>query len=274
MTSPTRTAFYVSDSTGITAHTLGKSLLAQFEDLSVEHVTVPFVDSEAKMLEAVSRINADFARTGVQPLVFSTIVNDDLRAQLALSNGYLVDILGAFLKPLEVALSVHSSYTVGRARADATDDSYKNRINAVNYALDNDDGSRLNQYDKADVIMVGVSRCGKTPTCLYMALQFGLFAANYPLTEEDVNDLRLPKALEPFKHKLFGLTIDADRLTAIRHERRPNSKYSSAKQCVFEVQEAEALFRRYGIPFLDTTHFSVEEISTRVRASFGMDRQR
>jgi [pyruvate, water dikinase]-phosphate phosphotransferase / [pyruvate, water dikinase] kinase len=269
-----RTAFYVSDSTGITAHTLGQSLLAQFEDLPIEHVTVPFVDSEEKVREAVARINAACDAQGVQALVFSTLINDELLAILRQSKGYMVDILGAFLKPLEQVLNVHSSYSVGRARADASDDSYKNRINAVNYALDNDDGSRLNQYDRADVILIGVSRCGKTPSCLYMALQFGLFAANYPLTEEDIGDLLLPKALEPFKAKLFGLTIDPERLTAIRHERRPDSKYSSAKQCEYEVREAEALFRRYGIPFLDTTLFSVEEISTRILSKLGVERQR
>ncbi|HTR00969.1 MAG TPA: pyruvate, water dikinase regulatory protein [Candidatus Acidoferrum sp.] len=268
-----RTAFYVSDSTGITAHTLGQSLLAQFEELQIEHVLIPFVDTEAKVDEVIGRINAACDAEGVPALVFSTLVNDDLRARLAQSRGYLVDILGTFLKPLEQVLNVHSSYSVGHARGNITDDSYKNRINAVNYALDNDDGSRVNQYGNADVILVGVSRCGKTPTCLYMALQFGVFAANYPITEEDINELELPKSLLPFKDRLFGLTINAERLCSIRNERRPNSKYASMKQCEFEIREAEAMFRRHHIPYLDTTHFSIEEISTRILSQLGIDRK-
>lgn len=269
-----RLAFYVSDSTGITAHTMGKSLLAQFENLDVEHVIVPFVDSAEKVQEVIERINKATDEQGVPALVFSTLVNDELRTQLTQSRGFMMDILQTFLKPLEQVLAVHSSYTIGRARGDATDDNYKNRINAVNYALDNDDGSRLNQYERADVILVGVSRCGKTPTCLYLALQFGVFAANYPITEEDIDELALPKGLQAHKQRLFGLTIDAERLTVIRNERRPNSKYASARQCELEVREAEAMFRRHGIPFLDTTHFSIEEISTRIIAQLNIGRQR
>jgi regulator of PEP synthase PpsR (kinase-PPPase family) len=270
-----RIAFYVSDSTGITAHTLGQSLLAQFENLQIEHITVPFVDSPQKVQAVIERINAATdSQGGLPALVFSTLVNDELRAQLATSRGYMVDILGTFLKPLEQVLDVHSSYSIGRAHGDATDDGYKNRINAVNFALENDDGARLNHYGNADVILVGVSRCGKTPTCLYLALQFGVYAANYPFTEEDIKELELPKGLQPHKARLFGLTIDPERLASIRHERKPGSKYSSPKQCDYEVREAVAMFRRHGIPFLDTTHFSIEEISTRIISQLGIDRQR
>ena len=268
-----RTAFYVSDSTGITAHTLGQSLLAQFEGLQIEHVIVPYVDTEAKVHDVIRRINAACERDGVQPLVFDTIVNETFRTLLAQSQGFMVDILATFLKPLEQVLNTHSSYSVGRAHGATTDTSYKNRMDAVHYALDNDDGARINLYDRAEVILVGVSRCGKTPTCLYMALQFGVFAANYPITEEDISDLKIPRALQPYKNRLFGLTIDPERLSAIRNERRADSKYASLKQCEYEVREAEALFRRYGIPFLDTTHFSVEEISTRILSQLGMERR-
>src|SRR5262245_33204757 len=183
-----RTAFYVSDSTGITAHTLGQSLLAQFEGLQVEHVIVPYVDTEEKIRDVVARIDAAHERDGIQPIVFDTIVNSQLRGRLSQSKGFMVDILGTFLKPLEQVLNTHSSYTVGRAHKAATDINYKNRIDAVNYALDNDDGARITHYDRAELILVGVSRSGKTPTCLYMALQFGVYAANYPITEEDISD--------------------------------------------------------------------------------------
>jgi len=268
-----RTAFYVSDSTGITAHTLGQSLLAQFEGVQIEHVIVPYVDTEEKIRDVVTRINAAYERDGNQPLVFDTIVNEQFRHTLSQCRGFMVDILATFLKPLEQVLDTHSSYSVGRAQKATSDINYKNRMDAVNYAFDNDDGARVTHYDRAEIILVGVSRSGKTPTCLYMALQFGIYAANYPITEEDISDLRIPKALQPFKQKLFGLTIDPERLSAIRNERRADSKYASLKQCEYEVREVEAIFRRYGIPSLDATHFSVEEISSRILSLRGVERR-
>lgn len=99
-------------------------------------------------------------------------------------------------------------------------------------------------YDEADIIITGVSRSGKTPTCLYLALQYGLKAANYPITEEDINDQKIPAPLKPFKSKIFGLTIDPERLAVIRNERKPNSRYSSIKQCNYEVEEVELMYRR------------------------------
>ncbi len=159
----------------------------------------------------------------------------------------MIDIFSTFLAPLEQELTEHSSYTVGKSHSIGHNSNYMERIEAVNFALDNDDGARTHYYDKADLILVGVSRCGKTPTCLYMAMQFGIRAANYPLTEDDMERLTLPTALRAHQHKLFGLTIDPDRLTAIRNERKPNSRYSSYAQCEFEVREVENLFRRENI---------------------------
>jgi regulator of PEP synthase PpsR (kinase-PPPase family) len=138
------------------------------------------------------------------------------------------------------------------------------RIDAVNFALDNDDGSKIKHYDKADIILVGVSRSGKTPTCLYLALQFGIKAANYPLTEEDLQNFSLPDVLKPHKHKIFGLTIDPERLAAIRNERKANSRYASLAQCYYETEEVEHLYQQEQISFLSTTDLSVEEISTKI----------
>ncbi|MEE4464720.1 kinase/pyrophosphorylase, partial [Azotobacter chroococcum] len=150
---------------------------------------------------------------------------------------------------------------------------YMERIEAVNFALDNDDGARTHYYDKADLILLGVSRSGKTPTCLYMAMQYGIRAANYPLTEEDMERLQLPAALKPYRDKLFGLTIDSERLAAIRHERKPNSRYSSFAQCEFEVREVEQMLRRENIPYINSTHFSVEEISAKILVEKGVERR-
>ncbi|SEI38770.1 hypothetical protein SAMN05421831_101184 [Allopseudospirillum japonicum] len=268
-----RTAFFISDGTGITAEALGKSLLAQFERIQFEFVTKPYIDTVQKAQALLLVINETAQRDGSRPLIIDTVVDQKIRDVLHSSEAFKIDVFSTFLSPLEQELSSQSSYTVGRTHAIPKDASYKSRIDSVHFALDNDDGARTHQYDKADVILVGVSRCGKTPTCLYMALQFGIRAANYPFTEEDMFDFNLPKALKPYKHKLFGLTIDPQRLAAIRHERRPGTRYSSLTQCEREVHEVEELYRRHAISFVDSTHYSIEEISTRILAECGIERR-
>ncbi len=268
-----RTAFFISDGTGITAETLGQSLLAQFETIAFSKLTRPYIDTVEKARLMVQQINAAAEADGARPIIFDTIVNRDIREVLAESNGFMIDIFSTFLAPLEQELTAGSSYSVGKSHSISANSNYMERIEAVNFALDNDDGGRTHHYDKADLNLVGVSRCGKTPTCLYMAMQYGIRAANYPLTEEDMERLQLPAALKQHKHKLFGLTIDPDRLTAIRHERKPNSRYSSFAQCEFEVREVENLFRRENIPHINSTHFSVEEISAKILVEKGVERR-
>jgi hypothetical protein len=268
-----RTVFFVSDQTGVTAETMGHSLLTQFEGLQFRTVTLPFVASVAKAIEARERINAATEADGGQAIVFSTLIQDELRVEVKSANAVFLDFFDAFLGPLEAALGVQSSHAAGRAHGMANAENYAARINATNFALANDDGGHTRDYDKADVILVGVSRSGKTPTCLYMALQYGIHGANYPLTEEDLESLKLPAVLAPHRGKLFGLTIEPERLQQIRHERRPDSRYSSAQQVAFEVRQAEAMFQRLSIPFLDTTHCSVEEIGSRIVHSTGIKRR-
>lgn len=269
-----RTAFFISDGTGLTAEALGHSLLAQFEKIDFERVTVPYIDDSAKATEMVKRINQAEKSDGARPLVFDTIVNRDIREVIAGANGFMVDIFGTFLSPLERELQSSSSYTVGKSHSISNESRYEQRIKAVNFALDNDDGARTRHYDEADLILVGASRSGKTPTCLYLALQYGVKAANYPITEEDLNDQRIPGVLRPHKQKIFGLTIDPGRLATIRNERKPNSRYSSNKQCMYEIEEIELMYRRERIPCLNTTAYSVEEISTRIMVSAGLKRNR
>ncbi|MCK2148023.1 kinase/pyrophosphorylase [Marinobacter alexandrii] len=269
-----RTAFFISDGTGLTAEALGHSLLAQFEKIDFERVTVPYIDDEEKATEMVTRINRAAEIDGTRPLVFDTIVNRDIREIIATAEGFMIDIFGTFLNPLEQELQSSSSYTVGKSHSINNEGSYERRINAVNFALDNDDGARIRHYDEADLILVGASRSGKTPTCLYLALQYGVKAANYPITEEDLSDQLLPSALRPHKEKIFGLTIEPERLATIRNERRPNSRYSSMKQCMHEIEEIELMYRRERIPYLNTTAYSVEEISTRIMVTTGLKRNR
>lgn len=269
----TRTVFFISDGTGITAETLGHSLLAQFDGVDFEQVTIPYVKDEQKLSDTVRRINKAAMEDGAQPLVFSTIINGEIRTKLAQSNCFMMDIFSSFLAPLERSLGAASSYSVGKSHSIVDAQSYHLRIDSVHYALDNDDGARTRHYDSADVILIGVSRSGKTPTCLYLALQFGVRAANYPLTEDDLDDLDLPPALRKHRQKLFGLSIDSERLAAIRTERKPNSRYASPVQCESEVRGAEAIFNRFGIPFVNSTHSSIEEISTRVIEEAGLRRR-
>lgn len=268
-----RTAFFVSDGTGITAETLGHSMLSQFGDIQFEQVTLPYVNSREATEQAVARINDATRQDNAKPIVFSTLVNEEHREILAGCQGLLLDMFAVFVGPLEQELGMRSSHKVGQSHSIRDHEAYRIRIDAVHFALDNDDGARTRHYDLADVILVGVSRSGKTPTSLYLALQFGLYAANYPLTEDDFDDLRLPEVLMPHKDKLFGLTIDAERLAAIRSERKAGSRYASPRQCDIETRALEALFNRYNIPNLNATELSIEEISTRILAKTGLQRR-
>ncbi len=265
-----RSAFFVSDSTGITAETLGKSLLTQFENLEFDKTVLPFVDTPEKARLAAGRINDAAERDGAPPIIFDTIVNEEIRHIIASSNGVLMDIFSTFLKPLESALNAKSALTVGRGHSKNTELRYQLRIDALNYAMDNDDGARINHYDQAQVILIGVSRSGKTPSCLYMAMQHGVFAANYPLTDEDLEEGQIPRPLQAHRAKLYGLTIDPQRLAAIRHERKPNSRYANIGKCEDEVRMARALFERNGINYVDSTHVSIEEIATKILAEKGL----
>ena len=271
-----RTVFFVSDQTGITAETLGRSLLTQFDGLKFRHVTLPFIATADKAREAVRRINLTAEVEGARPLIFSTFVQNEIREIVRGCNGLLLDFFDAFLAPLERELERASSHTSGRAHGLADDAAYARRIDAVNFTLANDDGAGAQNYSRAELILIGVSRSGKTPTCLYLALQHGVFAANYPLTDEhfDSMSMDLPEVLRPHAKKLVGLTIEPRRLQHIRANRRPDSRYASAQQISFELREAEALFKRHAIPYLDTTHASIEEIAIRILDSTGLRERR
>jgi regulator of PEP synthase PpsR (kinase-PPPase family) len=268
-----RTAFFISDSTGITAEVMVESLLSHFPSIEFERHSFTYVDNEEKARAAADTINAAALSDGQAPVVFDTLISETLRNIITASNGYCVDVINTFLSPLEKALGAPSSYTVGRPKIATQSSQYNRRIEAVHFALDNDDGGRVNRYNEADVILIGVSRSGKTPSCLYLALQFGIYAANFPITEEDLETASLPKALVDYKDRLFGLTIGPDRLASIRSERLSGSRYASSRQCEREVQEALTMFERFKIPYIDTTDCSIEEISTRILAETGIERK-
>ena len=273
MSSRSRTVFFVSDGTGITVEMLGHSLLTQFEGIDFHQVTIPFVDSAAKAEACVARVNEAAKAGGDRPVIFTTLVSTEVRNVMRRADAFVLDFFEIFLGPLEGELGARSSHTIGRSHSARDIKVYSNRIEAINYALAHDDGTSSRELEKADVILVGVSRSGKTPTSLYLALQFGVRAANYPLIPEDFDRMSLPKVLDHYRHKLFGLSIAPERLREIRNERRPNSQYAQLENCRFEVQQAEALMKREGLRWVNSTAKSIEEIATTILQEFKLERR-
>src|SRR3990167_321954 len=255
-----RYVFILSDGTGITAEHLSNSLLSQFHEVIFEKQTIPYIDNTNTAKEAITKINAIYTETNTQPLVFMTIVDLDIVALIKKTSAIVFDLFNTFIEPLEQALNTKSSYTVGQTHGMSNSQAYIHRISAVEFALAHDDGIRSNSYKNADIILIGVSRSGKTPSCLYLALNFGIKAANFPFTEDILDWHKLPEILEPYKKKLFGLTIHPERLQHIRSERSPGSRYATLQQCRKEISELEELYKKEQIPYLDSTKLSIEEI--------------
>ncbi|ABM94482.1 MULTISPECIES: pyruvate, water dikinase regulatory protein [Methylibium] len=268
---PNRTVFFVSDGTGITAETFGNSILAQFS-AKPRHVRRPFIDTPDKAYQVVREINDTAGREGKRPIVFITLIDTEVRGIIRSAHCLVLDMLGTFVEPLEAEFGIKSNHRVGRFDDISKSQEYTDRIEAINFSLAHDDGQSSKNLDIADVILVGVSRSGKTPTSLYLAMQHGIKAANYPLIPEDFDRGALPSALVPHKKKCFGLTIAPERLREIRHERRPNSKYASLENCRLEVSAAESMMGREGIAWLSSTHKSIEEIATTILRDIRPDR--
>lgn len=266
-----RSVFFVSDGTGITAETLGHSLLTQF-DLPANPVSLPFTNSPEAVDAAIERIE-QAGMSGLRPIVFSTIIDAGLRNRLRRANAVIFDFFDTFIAPLESELGMESSHTIGRSHGIADPGAYNLRIDAMNYALSHDDGATVRHYAQADVILVGVSRSGKTPTCLYLALHYGIFAANYPLTDDDLLSGRLPEVLRAHRQKLYALTIRPERLAQIRAERRPGSRYASLRQCQYETARAEGLFHQEKLPQSDTTTMSIEELAATIIQTCALPRR-
>ena len=266
-----RPVFYVSDGTGITAETIGHSLLTQFTETRFITDRISFVDSVERAQEAAAKIRAAAVAHGVRAVVINSCMDGDVGAALADSGALMLDVFAPFIEPLERELGQSRERRIGQAHGLVNFETYHRRINAMNFALTHDDGASID-YADADLILVAVSRAGKTPTCVYLALHYGIRAANYPLTEEDLEHDRLPPRLRAHRDKLFGLTIDPVRLQQIRQERRPNSHYAKFETCKREVAAAETMFRAERIPTLSTTHTSIEEISSKVLTTLGIHR--
>jgi regulator of PEP synthase PpsR (kinase-PPPase family) len=266
-----RTVFFISDGTGITAETFGHSVLSQFVGLKLRQVRLPFIDTIEKADEAVTRINHQGTIDGRRPIVFSTLVNTRINEIVRTADAMFLDLIATFVDPLETEFGVKSTHTIGRFHAVAESESYKRRIEAIHFSMAHDDGQMHKELEQADVILVGVSRSGKTPTSLYLAVQHGVKAANYPLVPEDFDRGKMPAVLYGYRSKLFGLTISPERLSEVRNERRPGSRYASLESCRTEVNEAEAMMRREGVPWLSSTNKSIEEIAATVLSRLDLE---
>lgn len=270
MTAP-RPVFFLSDGTGITAETIGSTLLTQFEGMEFRKTTLPFINTPERARTTVEYIN-HVASQGSRPIIISTTVNDEVRAILRKSKSLFLDVFDTYIHTIEEELGQLSTHAQGRAHGLADSRKYNARIAAMNFAMEHDDGQSVRDLTRAEVILIAPSRCGKTPTMLYMALQFGIFATNFPLTEDDLEALKLPKSLEAYAERCFGLTSDAERLQQVRTERRPGSRYASLAQCAYELRQAESLYRRFNIPFINSANMSIEEIASVVMQEKGLRR--
>ncbi len=268
-----RTVFFVSDSTGITAETLGNALLSQFADIDYYKVTLPFIGDEDQAADVVQQINDIKANAKERPVVFSTLSNPKLYEVIRSSSALVLDLFSTFLGPLGSEFKLDPSLATGRYHGMSDRAHYEVRIDAVDFTLSHDDGASVHHYKRADLILIGVSRSGKTPTSIYLAMQFGLRAANYPLTSDDLERESLPDILKPYLGRLYGLTIDPQRLRQIRQTRRPDSAYATLARCRKEVAAVERLLNQYDIPYLDTSHISIEEIASRIMRGSGLKRR-
>ncbi len=273
MESQRRDVFYVSDGTAITCETLGHVVLGQFA-VQPNEKTFPFVESDEKLSELLKQIQRSYQLHGVKPLVFFSMVIPEMRTRLLQAPAHFYDVLESIVQRVSLDIEMEPAPKLQRSRSVGKDsDTYFDRIAAIEYTLAHDDGVSLKDLDRADIILLGVSRSGKTPTSLYMAMQFGLRVVNYPFIAEDMHAMRLLPEFEFHRHKLFGLTINAERLTEIRENRLAGSEYASNQQCKQELATVEALFRREAIPYINTSSLSVEEISTRILERTGLKRR-
>jgi len=269
----TRPVFYISDHTGITVETLGNSLLKLYPSVKTNIITLPFIDSYEKAVDVTEIINDACLQSSLKPIVFMSIISPQIRELFHEKDFVVLDLFKAFLSPLTEAFEVPPSPEAVRANIEANSDEYETRMDATNFALNADDGVTVKNYDNADIILLGVSRTGKTPTCLFLALRYGIYAANYPLTEEDLEESSLPKSLLKHRDKLYGLCINPDRLRSIRIARRGEGKYASQQQVNFECRSALTLFQRNHIPYGDTTLSSIEEVASRIFSETGLKRR-
>jgi hypothetical protein len=264
--------FFLSDSTGISAETMGNALLIQFPDVSFERTLIPFIATVEQAREVVAQLDA--AMEGpVAPLVFTTAAIDEVREELLKTRAPIIDFFGLHMARVEEQLKARGLREARRLHGVGDVRRYNARMAAIEFAIEHDDGLGSRGLDRADVVLLAPSRCGKTPTAMYLALQHGLFVANYPLVDEDLETTDLPAPVRDLASRCFGLTTTVSRLSRVRQERRPDSRYASEEQCRFELRRATAMYETHSLPTVDTSTASVEEIATVVIQTLARQRR-
>lgn len=265
--------FYISDQTGITTEKLGSALLVKFPQLEFHKDSFPFANTPTKIGKALLRVRNRYLMDGHKPIIISSMINPELRKMLKVDYAIHLDFFEAFIGTLEQAFGLSAEMTEGKVHSIGNEEKYNHRIDAIHYSLDNDDGVSCKNYDDADIIIIGVSRVGKTPTSIYLAVNYGIKVANYPLAENDLLSSHLPKSLVPYHHKLFGLSIEPERLQQLRTNRMPGTKYASLENCQMEIAAAEKIMNTCGVPFINSNHKSIEEISVAIMQLVKLTRQ-
>lgn len=253
--------YYISDSTAILVKNLGHSLICQFPEINFIEEKFPFVNSVKEAQKVLAHI---LKRSGGrQPIVFSTIMNEDVRNVFNNSEIEFIDAYGHFLTRLEDCLEATALRVAGYYRTTTEVDLAK-RAENINFSLEHDDGTGLDGYPAADVILLGISRTGKTPISVYLATQMGLKAANFPLIDKYLTEYRLPDQIVRSKHKAVGLTTTPELLSSIRERRLPGSNYARLSTCLEEMDQADKIYKKYKIPTISSAGKSIEEIATQV----------
>jgi regulator of PEP synthase PpsR (kinase-PPPase family) len=253
--------YFLSDSTGISAETMGNALLIQFPDVRFDRTLIPFISSVEEARRVVKIL--DEAMEGpVTPLVFTTAAEDSVRLELAKTKAPAIDFFDMHMSRVEEVLGKQGIRQPARLHGVGDIKRYNNRMAAIEFTIEHDDGQSVRALEKADVILLAPSRCGKTPTSMYLALQHGLFVANYPLVDEDLERSALPAPVQGHHDRCFGITTTVERLSRVRNERRPDSTYASLAQCRWELRRAAEMYAQHRIPVIDSSSRSVEEMST------------
>lgn len=259
-TPPITPAFFLAGGTGISAETLGNMMLQQFPSVHFSRRKIPFITTVEQAREVVTQLDAAVT-DDVTPLVFSTVSDEEVRAELQTTKCAFIDLFGSHLSTVEHVLHVNAVHRVEALHGVGDVGRYEARMRAVEYAMEHDDGQSMRNLEQAQLILIAPSRCGKTPTSIYLALQHGVRVANYPLVDEDFQSSELPRPVRPYAAKCFGLLSTAARLAQVRGERRPGSRYATLAQCSYELRRAEAMYRAHGIPVVNSSAMSVEEIA-------------
>ncbi|MBU0482301.1 MAG: pyruvate, phosphate dikinase/phosphoenolpyruvate synthase regulator [Proteobacteria bacterium] len=259
--------YYISDSTGIMITNLAQSMLCQFPEISFHEEKFPYVRSVKDAKKTLEYILAQ--SLGRRPIVFSTIMDQEVRNVFRSPEVEFFDVFDFLLEPLENCLEARALRVPGFSRH-GDNVTMARRVEAIHFCLDHDDGTRINEFDDADVILLGVSRSGKTPVSVYLATQFGLKAANFPLTVEYLSKLDLPDGVKRNRKRAVALTTTPEHLRGMREKRYPDSRYAKLSTCTEELTQAEQIFQREKIPIINSTGKSIEELATQVTQEIGL----